>query len=73
MRKRINLFLAALLLGCGLTGCAANRTPVFVLQENEIVPLDKGQHFVAPYRGVFYSEEAESRVMEAKRIPVVTK
>jgi len=64
--KILTLSLSALVLGCALSSCG--RTIVFVLNEDEVVDLKKGQTFTAPYDGVYYSDEAEARVMDAKRI-----
>ena len=52
------------MLGIGLTGCG--RTSVFVLNQDEIVMLKKGEALTAPYDGTFYSQRAEDRVMNAK-------
>jgi len=41
---------------------------VFVLEEKELVVLEKGDTFVVPYNGTFYSERAEKRVMNARQI-----
>lgn len=54
------------MLGIGLSGCVS--TSVFVLNQDEIVMLKKGEALIAPYDGTFYSQRAEKRVMDAKII-----
>lgn len=54
-----------------LTGCGS--TSVYVLKQDEIVPLLKGENFTTPYDGCYYSLNAEKRVMDAKRIEVNTR
>jgi hypothetical protein len=46
-------------IGCG-------RTSVYVLNQDEIMLIKKGQVITAPYDGTFYSARAENRVMNAK-------
>ena len=55
-----------LTLGIVLIGCSS--TTVYVLNEKEIMSLKKGEGITIPYDGTFYSERAESRVMNAKVI-----
>ena len=54
------------MLGISLIGCKT--VNVFVLEEKEIVVLEKGETFTVPYDGTFYSQRAEQRVMKAKQI-----
>ena len=54
------------MLGISLAGCSGLQ--VFVLEEKELVVLEKGDTFVVPYNGTFYSERAEKRVMNARQI-----
>lgn len=63
---RIKILLLCLMLGTSIIGCS--RINVFVLNEKEIVVLKKGDQFTAPYDGTYYSQRAEQRVMNAKRI-----
>lgn len=64
MHTKIKVSLICLTLGMGLIGCG--RTSVFVLNQDEIVMLKKGEALTAPYDGTFYSQRAEDRVMNAK-------
>lgn len=64
MLTRIKTSLLCLTLGIILTGC--NTTSVYVLNQDEIIMLSKGETLVAPYDGTFYSQRAEKRVMNAK-------
>lgn len=50
------------MLGVILTGCV--RDGVYLLDQDEVVVLDKGQSFLAPYEGVFYSRRAEEAIMK---------
>jgi hypothetical protein len=52
------------MLGIVLTGCGRNS--VYVLNQDEILLIKKGQTITAPYDGTFYSQRAENRVMNAK-------
>ena len=65
--KKIKVSLLVLVLGVVLSGCS-RIMPVWVLQSDEMVPLSKGETFTAAYDGCFYSLEAETRIMDAKRI-----
>jgi len=69
MLKRIRISLAVWTLGCALAGCA-RATTIWVLKQDEIMPLSKGENFTAPYDGCYYSLSAEKRVMDVKRIEV---
>lgn len=74
MRRSLNLMkrirpaisLIILMLGIGLSGCG--RTSVYVLSQDEFIPLKKGETFTAPYDGSYYSHRAEDRIMDAKVI-----
>jgi hypothetical protein len=55
-----------LTLGIGLNGCTS--TSVYVLNNDEFEPLKKGQVFTVPYDGSYYSQRAETRIMDAKII-----
>jgi hypothetical protein len=48
-----------------LGGCST--TPVYVLDQKEIIVLKKGDTLIVPYDGTFYSARAEQRVMEVKK------
>lgn len=63
---RIKILLLSLMLGISITGCS--RISVIVLNKDEIVVLKKGDQFTAPYDGTYYSQRAEQRVMNAKKI-----
>ena len=63
---KIKISLICLIAGTILTGCSG--TSVFVLNQDEIVMLSEGETLVAPYNGTFYSERAEKRVMNAKKV-----
>lgn len=63
---RIAISLICLTLGIGLAGCG--RISVYVLNQDEIMMLKKGETITAPYDGTFYSQRAEKRVMDAKVI-----
>lgn len=54
------------MLGIGLTGC--NTTSCYVINQDEIVLLKKGDALIAPYDGTYYSHNAEQRIMNAKII-----
>lgn len=52
-----------------ISGCARYSTVVNVLEQDEVIILDKGQSWpegVVPYKGTYYSENAEQRIMHAK-------
>ena len=66
MLTKIKTLLIFLTLGINLIGCSAVK--VFVLDREEIIVLKKGDSMIAPYDGTFYSERAEARVMNAKKI-----
>lgn len=53
------------MLGLALTGCSS-LTTTYVINNDEIEFLSKGQTFTAPYDGTFYSQRAEKRIMEVK-------
>ena len=63
---RLAISLICLIVGTGLIGC--NTTSVYVLNQDEILMLKKGDALTAPYDGTFYSQRAENRVMNAKVI-----
>ena len=56
----------------GLVGCSTT-TSIWVLNQDEIVMLKKGETLTAPYDGTFYSERAETRVMNAKKANIKLK
>lgn len=64
-RIKLGISLICLIVGTGLTGCS-NLTSVYVLNQDEILMLKKGDTMTVPYDGTFYSQRAESRVMNAK-------
>lgn len=66
MHIKIKIALVFLIAGANLVGCGSLQ--VFVLEEKEIVVLEKGETFIVPYNGTFYSERAEDRVMDARQI-----
>jgi len=47
-----------------LTGCTSNA--VYVLDQTEIVRVQKGQTFTGNYTGWFFSDRAVSRVMDTR-------
>ncbi len=63
MHIRIIISLTFWMLGCVSVGCS--RTSVYVLNQDEIVILKKGETLTVPYDGTFYSQRAETRVMDA--------
>lgn len=63
---KIKILLLSLMLGISTSACSGIN--VFVLEEKEVVVLKKGDSFVAPYSGTFYSENAEKRIMNARQI-----
>jgi hypothetical protein len=67
MLRKIKISLVVLTLGCVLIGCG-RATTIWVLKSDEMVPLSKGETFVVPYDGCYYSLQAETRIMDAKRI-----
>lgn len=59
------------MLGTSLVGCSTvTGTSVYVLNSDEVVLLNKGETMKAPYNGTFYSERAEKRIMNARKIKV---
>lgn len=52
--------------GISLAGCST--TSVFVLNQDEVIIVKAGELIIAPYDGTFYSERAEKRIMNAKKI-----
>ena len=54
------------MLGISLSACSG--TTVCVLNQDEVVILEKGKAFTAPYDGTFYSKRAENRIMNARKI-----
>lgn len=67
MHTKLKISLIFWMLGISLTGCST-ATSVWVLDEEEIQPLATGETFTAPCNGTFYSDRAERRVMNARRI-----
>jgi hypothetical protein len=53
-----------LMLMVGTVSCST--LTVYVLNQDEIIMLKKGESFTAPYDGTFYSTRAEMRVMNVK-------
>jgi len=64
---KIKTSLLCLMLGINLTGCSP-ATVVCVLNQDEIIMVEKGDTLTAPYDGTFYSARAEKRIMNARKI-----
>lgn len=70
---RVGISLTFLMLGVMLSGCVSQKMSVWVINQDEIQMLKKGDTLTAPYDGTFYSKRAESRIMDAKIMAIKLK
>ena len=71
---RVGISLTFLMLGVMLSGCSSSqKMSVWVINQDEIQMMKKGDTMTAPYDGTFYSKRAESRIMDAKIMAIKLK
>lgn len=55
----------------GLAGCVnRNAVNVYLLSQDEIVMCKKGTVLTVPYDGVYYSTQAQDKVMKARAVDI---
>ena len=65
---RLRLQLVLIALTAILSGCATfqQKTPIYMIEQKDILPVEKGQVFTAPDLGWFISDFYLSEVIQAK-------